>query len=193
MSGSPQGSHFCAFSSNTGFTGERYQEAVRQAMKVPNLCGWADLKSKKKERRRKSGRPSSVSLSEEGSLVSCIACYARNRSTFFMGDTIEGKANKRIMHTILPCIPVANGHSNSGPRLSQPCSVSPFFGRRGTRPGAGQGKQVSHSPHARHRTGLVNAWPGQTYATGYLSVQQRKPAKVMTHRGISRTDRIYGA
>jgi len=40
---------------------------------------------KKKERRRKSGRPSSMSLSEEGSSVSCIAVGAGNRSTFFAG------------------------------------------------------------------------------------------------------------
>jgi hypothetical protein len=37
----------------------------------------------KKERRRNSGRPSSMSLSEEGSFVSCIGARAGNRSTFF--------------------------------------------------------------------------------------------------------------
>jgi hypothetical protein len=39
----------------------------------------------KKERRRKSGRPSSMSLSEEGSIVSCIAAHWWNRSTIFRG------------------------------------------------------------------------------------------------------------
>jgi hypothetical protein len=42
-----------------------------------------EVRLKKKERRRKSGRPSSMSLSEEGSFVFCIVAYTENRSTFF--------------------------------------------------------------------------------------------------------------
>lgn len=50
------------------------------------------FRAKKKERRRKSGRPSSMSLSEEGSPVFCIDSHAGNRSNLFEG---EGSNNKR--------------------------------------------------------------------------------------------------
>jgi len=56
----------------------------RQAKKTPNFDGTTGgCDTEKKERRRKSGRPSSMSLSEEGSFVSCIVAQAGNRSTFF--------------------------------------------------------------------------------------------------------------
>jgi hypothetical protein len=58
----------------------------RQAKEAPRLDeSTAYLEDEKKERRRKSGRPSSMSLSEEGSIVSCIVAQSGNRSTFFGG------------------------------------------------------------------------------------------------------------
>jgi hypothetical protein len=47
----------------------------------------------KKERRRISGRPPSMSLSEEGSFVSCIAAHTGNRSNF-LGEAAKEKAKK---------------------------------------------------------------------------------------------------
>jgi hypothetical protein len=44
-------------------------------------CFSASVRTKKKERRRLRGHPSSMSLSEEGSSVFCIAFQAGKRST----------------------------------------------------------------------------------------------------------------
>jgi hypothetical protein len=55
----------------------------------------------KKERRRKSGRPSSMSLSEEGSIVSCIAAQRWNRSTIFVAA--EAGINEIFMRARTSC------------------------------------------------------------------------------------------
>jgi hypothetical protein len=39
-----------------------------------------------------SGRPSSMNLSEEGSLVSCITVHLGDRSTFFVGECSRRKS-----------------------------------------------------------------------------------------------------
>src|SRR5260221_13527899 len=88
---------------------------------------WTILKDKNKERRRKSGRPSSMSLSEEGSSVSCIVVRAGNRSTFFVVECCRRKseqmkdAHKLAMHY------GTNGRANSVPTLPQRCCVSLFW------------------------------------------------------------------
>jgi hypothetical protein len=53
------------------------------------MMGWKMLNSKKKERRRKCDRPSSMGLSEEGPLVSCIDPLAGNRSNFSREYIVE--------------------------------------------------------------------------------------------------------
>jgi hypothetical protein len=54
---------------------------------------------KKKERRRKSGRPSSMSLSEEGPFVSCIVVHAGNRSIFFEGGCSRKREKREDAHS----------------------------------------------------------------------------------------------
>jgi hypothetical protein len=62
-------------------------------MKTPNSGGKVvDTFAKKRRGAAKSDRPSSMSLSEEGSFVSCIDVYATNRSTFLQGIAVEEKA-----------------------------------------------------------------------------------------------------
>jgi hypothetical protein len=69
--------------------------------KSPNYdrAGGQSLRVKKKERRRRNGRPSAMSLSEGDSSVSCIDVPSGIRSIFFQDDTIKEKAKKSLMHT----------------------------------------------------------------------------------------------
>lgn len=54
-----------------------------------------DAPKTKKERRPKRGRPSSMGLSEEGPLVSCIDTDPGNRSTFFIGALSKKKRRNK--------------------------------------------------------------------------------------------------
>jgi len=76
------------------------REIPRQPLKQSKFHQEAGglAKGKKKERRRKSGHPSSMSLSEEGSSVSCIALRAGNRSTIFRGRWRIKSEDKRAVH-----------------------------------------------------------------------------------------------
>jgi hypothetical protein len=103
--------------------------------------------AKKKERRRISGRPSSMSLSEEGSFVFCIAVRTGNRSTFFEGGP-QKKNLKKSVSTLRPTVYAPNDGSNLGPRLPQRYFVSPTWGLPVTGLGGGQGEQSSRLPNA---------------------------------------------
>jgi hypothetical protein len=70
----------------------------KKAANFPNLTesfvAWPALCGKKKERRRKSGRLPSMSLSEEGSFVFCIDRHDGNGS-IYLRPPDEEKANWR--------------------------------------------------------------------------------------------------
>jgi hypothetical protein len=63
-------------------------------MRAPIFDEGPEEKANKKEGRRKSGHPSPVSLSEEGSLVCCIGVPAGNRSTF-LKENCRRKSEER--------------------------------------------------------------------------------------------------
>jgi len=148
-------------------------------------------RDKKKERRRQSDRPSSTSLSEEGSFVCCIVSFAAIRS-IFLRAVVAKKKRTNGKCTPEPTAHATNGSAKFGPRLPRTCFAFPAWGLSGARLG-GRGKQSSRSPHAWRKTDLRISGQGRSCAGALLQVLQRKPAKVRSHRGIFRTDHICGA
>src|SRR5580704_4972173 len=90
---SPETCRPCAFSANT-HPRRLLVPADSLAMRAPIFDEGPEEKANKKEGRRKSGHPSPVSLSEEGSLVCCIGVPAGNRSTF-LKENCRRKSEER--------------------------------------------------------------------------------------------------
>jgi hypothetical protein len=113
---------------------EVQNEPAGERARSPTLMHPAVSRAKKKERRRKSGRPSWISLSEEGSSVSCIAAQAEYRSNFFEGNS-EETAKLWERHTHISS-PRDEWNFDSHSRLPRPCFFSPSWNWAEMHPGA---------------------------------------------------------
>ncbi len=131
---------------------------VRRRRRPISMMVQAVSRTKKKERRRNSDRPSSMSLSEEGPSVSCIDAHTGNRSSFFEGS--YGRKSERRTYA----------HSRQGftrqmgaPILALGCrspASSPRLG--GCRKRALVEVEGNNFPaHQMHRVKLVWGTPGE--------------------------------